>query len=65
MERRAYAGIGIKSIQEADAPGQEIVIYKFCRAQILPCRVKDIADHCQNLGNDDIGLQPLEAVHIV
>ena len=65
MQRRADTGIGIEGIQKADTAGQKIVIGKHFGAQILPCGVKDIAKHCQNLSNHDIGLQPLEAIHMV
>ena len=62
MERWAYTGIGIQGVQKAYASGQEIVIYKFRRAQILPRGVQNIAGCRQNLRNDDIDLQPFEAI---
>ena len=39
MQRRTYAGIGIKGIQKVNTSGQKIIIYKFFRTQILPCGI--------------------------
>ena len=65
MKGRTDAGVGIHRIDDAKKLCQNIVSGKHIRAQILPVGENDIHRHSDNLGDDDIGLQFLEAVHAV
>ena len=65
MQRGQNAGIGVKGIDGAQDPGQHILPGKHLRPQILPVGIEDIHRHGNDLGDDDIGLQLFEAVHIV
>ena len=65
MEGRTDSRVGIHGVNESDQLRQNIVPGKHLRTQILPIGKDDIYRHGDDLGDNDIGLQLLEAVHAV
>lgn len=65
VQRWAHIGVGIKEVQKRNALGQKIVPGELGRPQILTIGKENIYDRGHNLRDDDKGLKPFEAIHIV
>ena len=65
MERGAYACIGVKGVENTDTIRQEVIPGENCGPQILAAGEENVDRHGGELGDDDVGLKPFEAVHMI
>ena len=65
MQGGADPGGRVKGVNQAHDPGEQVLPGKGLRPQILDAGIDDVAEHGQDLGDDDIGLDLFEAGDVI